>query len=336
MADNEPNSGYRFFVKQPDNTIAKQLKPPESLGYKQEQIRIKRSEQLNLSLPENEEYSQIVGDIKQDIIKVYKSVGIEITQDMFPELILSRKVTDNANFAYYRREHIAVVTVVQKLSFMDIQNIYHEVGHGISTRTEISKFDSDNTSKSETSTYSNTGLQTMNLKNNVETGKVPEEGLMQYMSIKYAATSQDKIVAKLRKEYLDRALELELIHPDEYPKTDDELYSEIRNLFNLGLPDLKGNLHTKNYANYIYALNTVQSLFRAANELGGKNEESKLLSKLLWARVNTTKKKELIHYIDGITKEGLGSKILTAPLDAEVINPLNMEIREAFMDRAGR
>lgn len=102
MADNEPNVGFRFFVKKPDNTISRQITPPESRQRILEHIQLKRSEQVDLSAPENTVYSEIVKDIRKDIIRVYKSAGIEITEEMFPELLLSKKVTKERVSRLYR------------------------------------------------------------------------------------------------------------------------------------------------------------------------------------------------------------------------------------------
>jgi PHD/YefM family antitoxin component YafN of YafNO toxin-antitoxin module len=133
----EPQISYRSFVKLANKTILRQIRPSSSIPQIDKEIQIKKTEQLDLSLPENSKYMEIIEDIKKDIIEVYKSVGINIKGDQFPELILSRKKTKDKNYQYYRRENIAIVTVEDKIRLHDILAIYHELCHGISTRTEI-------------------------------------------------------------------------------------------------------------------------------------------------------------------------------------------------------
>jgi hypothetical protein len=140
------------------------------------------------------------------------------------------------------------------------------------------------------------------------------------MSYKYLANSQNKNLSLLRKEYLDNAVETQIITPTMYPKTQDELYLRIKTL-----------LYPHNI--YYYTLEMVEDLFTAAYEFDNKNGQKELLSKLLWARVNTLNKRELINYLDKITEPGMGSKIFTIPYDAERLHYFNMDIRGAYIKR---
>ena len=310
----KPEISYRSFVKLPDNTISRQSSPPPSRPSISEEIQLKKTEQLDLSLPENRLYTGIIKDVKKDIIKVYKSVGINIKQGQFSELILSTKKIGQPESRYYRRENIGVVAVGDRPSLHDILAIYHELGHGISSRTEIDSPEGD-------LIYGSTGLQTTNKKARVGTGRFLEEGLVQYLSYKYLADSQDKHLRSLRKEYLDKALEDGKFQPNRYPRTKDQLYSYIAHIL----------LHPNGY--YAISLERIEDLFDAADVFDKRNGKHELLSKLLWARVNPKNKRKLIHYLDKITKPGMGSRTFYTPGDMEQEYLLNREIRRAYISK---
>lgn len=212
MIDGEPQIGLRSFDKLPNKTIQKQANPIRPQSEIANRIALKKETQIDLSLPENKPYAEIVKDIKQDIIRIYKSNGIEITQEMFPELIISRnkdKINSSTN-TYFNIENVSVITIDNEPNLIDIIHIYHELGHGISARTEI--IDPEKNQM----LYHSSGLQTVNITSKVITGQVLEEALMRHMSIEYAANSHNKDVSVLRKQFLDTLLERNVIFEGEY------------------------------------------------------------------------------------------------------------------------
>jgi len=318
MIDGEPQIGLRSFNKLPDKTLLRQINPIRPQSELIKQIASKRETKIDLSLIENKPYVEMVKDVKQDLIRIYGLNGIKITEDMFPELIISRnkdKINGSSN-TYLGTENVAVVTIDEVPSLFDVIHIYHELGHGISSRTVI--LDQE---KGE-NIYFHTGLRTLNMLSKVNTGQILEEGLMRHMSIQYAANSKDQTASELRKKFFEDLEKREIVSPGEYPDTDEGRYQAVKE-------------NTKSRMDYSYALTTILDLLQAERALN-KEQNGKLLSELLWARVQSTRKKGLIRYIDSITANGIGSRVITTPLEAEKIKDLNVDIRDAYLTRVGK
>lgn len=268
-------------------------------------------------------FAEIVQNIKSDIQVRHSLAGIEIHDSDFPLICFKklRRKSKSEDQTYetgrYKITYHLAYTYMngQEKSIVNIISLYHELVHSVGKVGIV--WNTGNKYSGQL------GFRTVSGGTDQTRGEVLEEGLANYLSYKYIATSNLPAVKKAREEYVSgvnpKDWDAQKKRVEKMSKEERVKYLTIAKLIQ-SEPD-----------EYRAARNLIITLIKGAELLGLEKSQGGLENDLLAARIDPYRRSCLVKKIDQIFGEGIARQIFRLNFDAPLETNLMIDfLRKGF------